>query len=842
MSCSVALYKKYTCVFFLICFCAQFSTAQEAAKSYVKKFEAQASNMPENLVYLQTNKTIYEAGEDFWFKAYIMHAQFFTLSVADTTLYVQLRSRDDKKVCLQEKFLINNGVVAGHLLLPDTLTSGDYLLSAFSPNSTNFPMQDVKSIAAIQIANRQAKPLLQLEATISTSENRITANVKKEDGAIVADALIKVTLFNADTVTGFYTAKTDKKGQLNYKFPDSSLNKVTKVIVRANKEQQEDVLTLPVPLQNKPISFGLYPEGGQLVSRLPGNVAFKANNPDGTPKDVKGVLLENGQASLKFKSEHNGMGRFAFSPKPGKNYTVQLTSSNTLYNLNIANNAGYVLKQEKPESGQLHFKVYKSSSQTPSTIYVAMQIRGIICSLKGGMMEGDSLDFYIATEKFPQGIAEIQLLNDQFLPLAERLVYVNAEKKLNIKQTINKNRVGKRNEIKLQLQTTDVNGKPVEANLGLSVVKTNDVDQNSLNILTYSHLYQQVKGNIFNINNYFDEQNPDRHKQMDLLLMTQGWRNYTWAGKAIQQQKPKRSIFTQTITGSIEKMPETPMLMYAFTPQQDSYRAIKEVNSKQFLVKPEDLYAAAGGYLYLKLTGEEEKIENAVIKIDEPFHVISKTANYAWPLNYTQNDSTKEQDLPIATDNYLLSEVKVSANSFNKTYSDKYLGSLDSAMRLNMNTDYVGSCGMMNCPACGFGTKPVEGRKYGKWVSKRRPTAHPFEYDLNEIRSEIYKENRYSEEELMRMYHLTRTKGYVKEKVFYEPVYDKIDDKQANSPDFRNTLLWRPNIVTNEAGEATLRFFTSDVNGKFIIHTEGLDNSGLLGANETEFMVTSNPQ
>lgn len=49
-------------------------------------------------------------------------------------------------------------------------------------------------------------------------------------------------------------------------------------------------------------------------------------------------------------------------------------------------------------------------------------------------------------------------------------------------------------------------------------------------------------------------------------------------------------------------------------------------------------------------------------------------------------------------------------------------------------------------------------------------------------------------------------------------------------PDFRNTLYWNPSVRTNENGKATIRFFTGDSTGDFEIRVEGVSDKGNLGS------------
>ena len=69
------------------------------------------------LVYLQTDKGIYETGEDLWFKAYQLDVQTFGLSDKSKTLYLQMINPKDS-VVWQEKYQdgIANGIKGGIII------------------------------------------------------------------------------------------------------------------------------------------------------------------------------------------------------------------------------------------------------------------------------------------------------------------------------------------------------------------------------------------------------------------------------------------------------------------------------------------------------------------------------------------------------------------------------------------------------------------------------------------------------------------------------------------------------------------------------------------------------
>ena len=76
-----------------------------------------SQNVSLELVYLQTDKGIYETGEDLWFKAYQLDVQTFGLSDKSKTLYLQMINSKDS-VVWQEKYQddIANGIKGGIII------------------------------------------------------------------------------------------------------------------------------------------------------------------------------------------------------------------------------------------------------------------------------------------------------------------------------------------------------------------------------------------------------------------------------------------------------------------------------------------------------------------------------------------------------------------------------------------------------------------------------------------------------------------------------------------------------------------------------------------------------
>jgi hypothetical protein len=72
---------------------------------------------------------------------------------------------------------------------------------------------------------------------------------------------------------------------------------------------------------------------------------------------------------------------------------------------------------------------------------------------------------------------------------------------------------------------------------------------------------------------------------------------------------------------------------------------------------------------------------------------------------------------------------------------------------------------------------------------------------------------------------------------FYSPDFSTSALKNNRIPDYRNTLLWKPDLQTNKDGKAEVEFFTSDESSDFTIVVEGISADGRTGYSTASFRV-----
>lgn len=755
----------------LFCLFSGTGKTQTSIESWADSLQQEALKRPSELVYLQTSKGIYETGEDLWFKAYQLDAQSLGLSDKSKTLYLQMINPKDS-IVWQEKYPIENGIVSGHVYIDEKLSEGDYFLEGYTKHS----------------------------------------------------------FYKNDTIGITPTRKI----------------KIVKNIVRSEvTESPKDTI----------FRFETFPEGGNLVSGLSSKLAFKATDGKGNPVSVEGAIFEGDKFLCEIKSVHDGMGAVSFTPLVHKKYRIELKNGKS-YPLPKIHSQGMVLNLCGQDKEHLDFVLSQSKGLPYRQIYLMGQMRGMICCMAKGILR-DSLKISIPLDNFLyQGIAEFTLLDSSMQPVAERLVYVHPQKKLYITAEPEKASFTIREKASIKIKVTDEEGRPARANLGISVydqVYNNPADP--LNILAHCYLSSQIRGRICNPTYYFDEKNSDRKKAMDLLLLTQGWRRYVW--NALEPDYQGKPFLTDEINGiqtlnskKKDKQNEgTEQLIQIFGAEGNS-QFIWTDSTGRFMVDPDKMKALRGGYVYLKpMLSKEFKPTLELVDYFPLIDSIKKNRPNYYPIAEL-SPYKKEQifDLPVISSDstILLNEVTVTAKG-HKPFRDKMMGRLDSLAQMNLATGWVCECQkdppFLNDYLPGYThhiyhTASYEGKKLppvnGKSYLLIKYVAQANGIYVEDKKQIVYNGPLYSDEELLKMNNLWRTKGYYGKREFYQP--DEVD-MQLSTPDAQNTLLWVPSVITDEKGEAEVHFYCSDINTGFIGIIEGVDGTGLLGNANCEFRV-----
>jgi hypothetical protein len=805
------------------------------------------------IVYIQTSKGVYETGEDVWFKAYILDAQYLVPSGLSQTLYLELINEETRNVYWQEKYEIKNRFADGHVYLHDTLPEGNYLLAAFTPYSFFNDSSEFKSFRRI-VVKKDMKPRVLLIAdftkTSFTSADSIGLQIEvlsEKSEPLYAEIIVELKKEGEILQTIKTVTKKEEKAMLYFDpgFTESGLE----ITIRAKHPNATEKIKKPVPFhKGNPILFDLFPEGGYLVSGLKNKVAFKTEDTSGKPVDIRGTLFENGDTLLHFEPIHVGMGSFDFIPDKNNKYYIRLEQpySDIDWHLPEIIENGILFRLEKRDTNFLVFKVRQTPGANDRVVCLKGQLRGNVYCFQSGVLAGE-LEIIVPMRDFPgQGIAEFTLLDENMLPIAERLVYVNPDYKLYIGAELSKEKYSTRDKVTLTLKVTDKYGQPVVAHLGVSIFDNIYHDnKDPINIFTNYYLSSQLKGMIYNPAYYFDEQNKDRLEALDMLLLTQGWRRYIW--HETNELPQKQPVVFNGIKGTINATKksrtasEGNQVITIYNPAVNEHKYMLLADSTgSFEISPSYLKLGQGGHVYLKPLGAEEY--GYEIKPGSPFDSIKKVLNQKTIVSATEDKilsgETKTRPFLPGPNVIEIDEVIIKGEQ-KYQFREKYMGYLDSLAKVHFDPgDYVCISGHLNCPVHEGhpgNTKPVEGKTYAQYVGFEWDGPQKQFYTIKGYVYIKYQHPKFTEDFLLKRFNLVRVKGYYIEREFYQPQYSS--DSMVMIPDYRNTLLWAPNVLTDRNGNATLEFFCSDIYTDFVGTIEGVSGDGRMGHDKIEFKV-----
>lgn len=290
--------------------------------------------------------------------------------------------------------------------------------------------------------------------------------------------------------------------------------------------------TTPANTQSEPTVFSVYffAEGGNIIANTKNTIAFKCTDKFGNPQNVSGNIIDSkNNEILSFTSTHNGMGKFEFTPKPGEKYFADCMMGSTQKKMKALPDIlpeGIVLNL-KMKDGKTTFNIDASTivneNLKPSYI-LGVQENQI--AFKVPFQSADKNIFgLIPTENLPTGILQVTVFTKENKPLAERLLFINSGdyipnssfKSENINLTSHM-----KNTFSFALDDT-LNGT-----FAVSVTDGNLEKSKEDNIVSRFLLTDDIKGLVYDPTYYFEAKDYIHEQNLDLVMLTNGWRRYSW--------------------------------------------------------------------------------------------------------------------------------------------------------------------------------------------------------------------------------------------------------------------------------------------------------------------------
>jgi len=646
-------------------------------------------------------------------------------------------------------------------------------------------------------------------------------------------------------------------------------------------------------IQNYLINF--FPEGGDLIDSLTNKVAFKATDIKGLPINVYGAIKDNGKEIISFKSLHDGMGFFYLLPLLNHSYNAEVhfpDGSMKDFLLPALKQEGYILAVSKINTEDIEVVVACKTQGTvkkDNIILVASQNNGKVVSYNI-LLDKEGNVVTIPKKYFQTGIVLLTLFNTDNVPQAERVLFVNHHDALALQ--LNQDTVSFLPKAKSAFTLKLKNNTSImpKGSYSISVIDADLKDSVSSNILSTLLLTSELKGYIHHPNYYFENNNDTTTQALDLVMLTNGWRRFSW--QQILENKPQvlkyypenslnllGKIINYNAANLKGKLPVSFLIQNTDSTKYIGY--LEPDSAGKFILKDYNVY----GNSIVYFNGVDEKKKNTK-NPQVHFYTTSLDTSLIAPYviapeaPFLNTNAVKNILIQTAAhDLVTLNEVIVKA-SVSKTDSlaKIYVSSLfvtDRHYDIDLaNNFYSSSIPIIEFMKGRFPGMIISGGRFTRYIFSYRGSAFgnlgsrdipkPYFY-LNEIPTtlDVIQDMPLSDVALIRFnpppffaaplnggslgaiciytkkggtasdnsslaseYKQYIFKGFTLSRQFFSPNYEQAANRDIK--DNRTTLYWNPDILFNDKGTFHFSMFNSDHAKKYYVQVEGMSDDGRL--------------
>lgn len=626
------------------------------------------------------------------------------------------------------------------------------------------------------------------------------------------------------------------------------------------------------------INIDFFPEGGNLVYNLKSKIAVKTTDSQGNGVALSGIIFDQNDVEVaKFNTSENGDTFFLLTPKRNNTYTAIIAESGKInkYQLPKPSSSGAVLSIVNLAQGEFIIGI-NSKNIVSEKLFLVVHTRGIINSITE-IEANHSKSIKISENDLESGISHLTVLNSNFNPLAERLIFNYPESQKDININLSKSTFLSRDKVNISIEARDIIQESDAAFLSLSVFETNDFNKYSNNIISSLLLTSDIKGHISNPGSLFDAANSDRKKKMDMIMLTHGWRRFSWSGltanDTLEYKYPSEInaplLSGKFITDEGEKIPRS---VFIGLPGKSSIlnsadldvggnfhfdvpfrirnkEALFFINSptlpsnKLEIYDPFDLFfnstknVQSNFQLSSKKYLEGLNINIQLSQVYRDFNNINgslKTSGevkhhfYGEPdYTYILDDYTRFETIKDLFIEYIRSAVIRKRDKETGFYVIQDNGLLPGkAMTMIdgipiMDTEFIINFDPLKIEKIGVVNDVYYMGSVG-FQGLINFTTYEGDFDLEEIPEYLVKKS---------------YQGIQQQREFYSPNYTTQKEQLKRIPDYRNTLYWNPQITLQPNKKVNVEFYTSDTSGSYDVVVNGITKTGEPIYKKVQFSV-----
>ena len=336
--------------------------------------------------------------------------------------------------------------------IPKEQAGGEYTLRATYPWDGHAPAERKFDVRAYRAPRLRSQIVFLRDGYGPGDKVTATLHTERAEGGIPDGATVRVTARVDGAALQGAPGKVDASGNCSVSLDlpreiargDGALALIVEdggIVETASK-------TIPILLQS--VDVKIYPEGGDLVGGAPNHVYFEARTPAQKPADIAGVMLNaKGAEVAKFRSEHEGRGRFEFQASSGGAYVLRIDEpagiKKTIALPEVKTNGATLrVKDEVTAAGQPVTVAWASDGYDDVKLVlsqreVALDAKTLNYPKERSFKDGSPFAWTQLDPKDAEGVLIVTIYDAKTdTPLAERLVFRQPAKKLNISITADK--------------------------------------------------------------------------------------------------------------------------------------------------------------------------------------------------------------------------------------------------------------------------------------------------------------------------------------------------------------------------------------------------------------------
>jgi hypothetical protein len=715
----------------------------------------------------------------------------------------------------------------------------------------------ISKVAYVELISAEQKPVLQ-------------ASIELQEGAGAGSFQLSTAIPSGQYILRSYTSWM-KNFSVDYYFeqPLTIVNTFRNTLIKSSL------------LENKK-SVQFFPEGGNLVEGLSSVLAFKAVDQAGKGVDCRGVIVNQQKDTVTaFVSGYKGMGHFDFKPVKGMQYAaiVQFTDTLIQVSLPAAAASGYSMSVKELADEWL-VTIQSSDPVANEPVHLFVHTRQLPRYYNKQTVQSGKAAFAVSKKVLGEGISHFTVFDKNRQPVCERLVFKNPENNLAINVSTDQLVYDRRKRVKVSLESIEKGAAKSASDLSMAVFLLDSLQSVPAgNIQSYLLLQSDLKG-IIETPEYYLGSGPEVSQAVDDLLMTQGWRRFSWQD-VLESKKPAFNFLAemegQLIRGTlIDKTTNRPA---------NNVETFLSVPGKQFAFNTSSSKESGDILFNVKFYGRREMViqtnknDKARYRVDiaNPFsdrfsqtsamqQTISRTLEaalnrrsigaqvensydlenkfrlqprtgidslsfYGRPdKHYNLDDYTRFITMEEVMREYV-PEVRVrkQENRFNFRVKNSMLNDFffNEPLILVDGVAVTDADKIMELDPLKIKSLDVLTQKYfsGSWIKEGIVSYSTYEGDLAGYTLDP--------DAIVVSY-----EGLQQQRQFYSPDYSTEELYTSHLPDRRNLLYWQPYVKMDQMNrKKTQDFYTSDVPGRYLLLIQGISNQGKPVAGTCVFEV-----